>query len=460
MNSPQFPLSKPLAGEKRWSVGTLTYTVSGLAVLFFWLLWGDFAWNMKERAVAPIAQIMLKGFHASDLIVGLLVGSLPAALGMILAPVISVRSDRHRGRWGRRIPFLLIPVPIAVVGLAGLAFAPAVGEWLHATLGHASPGMHQTKLIAFAFFWTLFEVASVISNAVFGGLINDVVPREVIGRFFGLFRAVSLIAGILFNFWILGHAEAHHTWIFLGIGLLYGVGFPLMCFRVREGEYPPPPVETSDKKVHPLIAMSTYLRECFANPYYVWVFGGITLGFLANGPVNAFSVFYAKSVGMSMDSYGKYLALTYGISLAISYLLGSLADRFHPLRAGIVAIALYAVAMILGGIFATTSGSFAVAFVLHGVLSGTFMTCTASLGQRLFPRTKFAQFASANGMITGAGFLLMPPLVGLLLDFSGHAYRYTFLISGGLALAGFAVLLIAHKKFMKLGGPTAYIAPE
>jgi hypothetical protein len=41
----------------------------------------------------------------------------------------------------------------------------------------------------------------VIANAVFGGLINDVVPPALIGRFFGLFRAVSLLAGIIFNFW-------------------------------------------------------------------------------------------------------------------------------------------------------------------------------------------------------------------------------------------------------------------
>jgi len=452
--------SVPTASDRSWRVGTLVYTTGGLAVLFFWLLWGDFAWNLKERAVAPIAQLMLKGFHASDLVVGLLVGSLPAALGMLLAPVVSVRSDRHRGRWGRRIPFLLIPVPIAVTGLAGLAFTAPIGSALDGALGNFSPGIHSARLLVFAIFWTLFEVATVISNAVFGGLINDVVPQEVIGRFFGLFRAVSLIAGILFNFWIIGHAEAHYAWIFLGIGLIYGIGFPLMCFKVREGEYPPPPPGAADKKVHPLMAMGTYLRECFANPYYLWVFGGITLGFLANGPVNAFSVFYAKSVGMSMDAYGKYLALTYVISLAISYLLGSLADRFHPLRAGIAATALYAVAMIWGGLFARSAGTFAIAFVLHGVLSGAFMTCTASLGQRLFPRSKFAQFASANGIIMGAGFLLMPPLVGLLLDFSGHVYRYTFLVSGGLAVAGFFVLLVAHGKFMKLGGPSAYVAPE
>lgn len=446
--------------SKVWRVGTLTYTSAGLAVLFCWLLWGDFAWNMKERAIVPVVQLMLKRFAASDLIVGILVGSLPAALGMIVGPMISVRSDRHRGRWGRRIPYLLIPTPIAVLAMTGLAFAPAVGSWLHALLGAHSPGLFTANLIAFSFFWTVFEIATIIANSIFGGLINDVVPAEVIGRFFGLFRAVSLLAGIIFNFWLVGHAQNHYVAIFLGLGILYGGGFALMCFKVKEGDYPPPEIVAADHKPHPLLAAKLYLRECYANPYYLWLFTGLTLAMLASGPVNSFSIFYVQSLGMSLDVYGKYVALTYVISLALSYSLGALADRFHPLRTGIIATALYAAAMIWAGFCAKTVETFAVALVLHGVLSGVFFTCTASLGQRLFPRTKFAQFASANGIIGAIGFLVMPPLVGLLLDYTGHVYRYTFVIGAGLALAGLAALLVVHRKFMKLGGPKNYIAPE
>ncbi len=109
------PPSDQPAPRRTWSVGTLTYTSAGLVVLFCWLLAGDYAWSMKERAVNPMAQVMLRSFTAPDWLVGLLVGSVPAAIGMILSPVISVRSDRHRGKWGRRIPFLLIPTPIVAL---------------------------------------------------------------------------------------------------------------------------------------------------------------------------------------------------------------------------------------------------------------------------------------------------------------------------------------------------------
>ena len=90
--------------KKIWQVGTLTYTTAGLAVLFGWLLWGDFTWILKERAITAIAQIMLRGFSAPDWLVGLLIGSLPAGIALILGPIICVKSDHTRTRWGRRIP--------------------------------------------------------------------------------------------------------------------------------------------------------------------------------------------------------------------------------------------------------------------------------------------------------------------------------------------------------------------
>lgn len=448
-------------GERpTWKVGTLVYTSAGLITLFCWLLWGDFAWSMKERAVTPVAQLLLKQFKTSDMIIGLLIGSLPSALGMLLGPIISVKSDRHRGRWGRRIPFLLIPTPIAALSMAGIAFTPVIGRSLHETLGAGSPGLGAVTVMVFAFFWTLFEVATVIANTVLGGLINDVVPHEVIGRFFGLFRAVSLLAGIIFNYFIIGHAEQHYVAIFLGIGLVYGVGFSLMCLKVKEGEYPEPEPLVADNENRFIGPIKTYLRECYSNPYYLWVFAAMTFGMLAGGPVNTFSVFYAKSVGMEMDAYGKYVALTYTISLVLSYFIGSFADRFHPLRVGLVAIGIYAVAMLWGGFFATTPTTFAAVFVAHGVLMGTYLTGTAALGQRLFPKAKFAQFFSAMGLFVALAYMVLPPGMGAILDATGHVYRYTFIGSGLIAALAFVGLLVVYKKFMALGGPTNYVAPE
>ncbi len=457
--APLPPPPVPGLRHKTWRVGTLTYSLGGLIILFVWLLFGDFAWQLKERSVAATAQIVLRKFDASDFLVGLLVGSVPAAFGMIIGPIVSVRSDRHRGRWGRRIPYLLMPLPVVVLSMVGLALCPALGKYLHSLLGAESPGLNTCILAAFAFCWAFFEVASIIANSVFGGLINDVVPHEVIGRFFGLFRMVSLIDGIIFNYFLIKHAEQHFFWIFIGTGLFYGIGFSVMCLMVKEGEYPPPDPLGEAAAPGRMQALRAYVRECFANPYYLWVFAATTLCALSFGPFNSFSIFYARSLGMSMELYGKFIAASYACSLVLAYFLGSLADRFHPLRLGIVTLALYSGVMLWGASFATDPGKFGIAFVAHTVISGAFFTSTASLAQRLYPKLKFAQFASAAGILSAASFALLPPVMGYILDRSGHNYRLTFLGSGILAALGLGSLLVVHHYFIKLGGPHHYIPP-
>ena len=444
--------------KKTWRAGTLTYTSSGLFALFAWLLWGDFAWAMKERAVYPIVQLMLRQFQASDFLAGFLLGTLPSGLGLLLGPIISYRSDRYRGRLGRRIPFLLGPTPIAALAIIGLAFCPLLGEYLHGILGIHSPGLNPSRLICFFFLWTLFDIATVIVNAVYNGLINDVVPQPLLGRFYGLFRAISLGAGILFNFWIIGHAEAHFRWIFICIGVLYGVGFMLMCYRVKEGAYPPPPPSVPGAGLRG--AVKGYFKECFTNRYYLWVFAACTLSAMAFMPYNLFSVFYAKSIDMSMATYGKVVAMNFFISLLLAYFLGMLADRFHPIRMGIAVILLYAVVTFWAGNFARTVPTFIVAMSCHNVISGMWFTSTASIALRLFPQTKFAQYASALGIVGSISTMSIAPIVGWFLDCSGHIYRYTFLIGSALAFLGFVATVILYRKFKQLGGPDNYIPPE
>lgn len=443
--------------ERRWSVGTLSYTRRGLVVLFALLLFGDFAWSMRERSVGPMAQWYLNDLKVPNYLFGLLVSSFPALVGLILAPIISVKSDRHRGPRGRRIPFLLVTTPLAAAGMIGLALTPLVARWMHGLMPEQSEMV--VAVACFGVFWAAFEVATIAGGAVFGGLINDVVPKELLGRFYGLFRAVSLIDGMIFNYWLLGRVPDHFTLILAAVGVFYGAAFLWVCLKVKEGAYPPPP-PSEPRSAGPAAGARRYFRECFSNPYYVLVFVMLTAAYLAFGPINTFSIPYARSLGVNMDTYGKYLALTYLISLSLSYFLGWLADVFHPLRVSLAALLGYAAVAAWGWVFATTPETFLAAWVAHGVLSGCFFTCAASLGQRLFPHEKFAQFASAFGMVLSLGSMALAPAVGLVIDGEGGGHRHSFGAGLVLALAALGCGFFVYRRFLRLGGPKGYKAPE
>ncbi len=445
-------------GRKVWRVGTLTYTAGGLVVLFCWLLWGDFAWQLKERAAPPVVQIMLRMFQASDFLTGLFLSSVPAAIGLLIGPIISYYSDRHRGRWGRRIPYLLLTAPVATLSMAGLALGPWLGTRLHAAMGWSPESLNFTIILVLGLSWTGFEFTTVAANAVFNGLINDVVPHVMIGRFFGLFRAVSLISGMFFNYYLIGQAKVYYLPILAGIGLLYGGGLLVMCLKVKEGDYPPPPAEPAH--VGFLGAAKSYGKICFSKPYYLWVLAAMALAQLAFAPVNLFSVYSAESFGLTMSSYGKYIVVTYSCSLVLAYPLGWLADRFHPLRVGLFALTAYAVVMAIGYFGIVGPASFGIVFLVHGVLSGCYFTGAAALGQLLFPKDKFAQFAAAVVQVLAIGNIVMGPAVGRLLDALGHDYRYTFGGGAVIALAALFATLVVYHRWKKLGGDTAYVAPE
>lgn len=474
-----------------WTVGTLVYTLGGLVLLFGWLLWGDFALSMRDRSVGPLVEKFLLKHGASNTLKQVLMSTLPTVIGLVLGPAVSYSSDRTRSRRGRRIPYLLIPTPIAGLAMVGIAFCPRMGEWLYTITGHvpaAGVPVHQAAgsytLAIFTAFWMVFEVACIVSGSVFGGLINDVVPRSVLGRFHGLFRAVSLFDGILFNALLFQHAQQHFTLMFALIGLLFGGGFALMCLKVKEGDYPPVPetVEADDAAAGPLgrflapvrrffAAAAGYLRECYSRPYYLLLFAMTTLAGLTFRPINEFSIRYAAQLGMPDGDYGFFIAISFVVSLILAFPLGMLVDRFHPLRMALASLVLYCATSLYGALFVHDARTFAIALVAHTILSGTYFTCAASIGQQLMPRSKFSQYASAGGIVAAVVSLIYAPIMGAILDLSKTVvpvggvptpqYNYQLTFWGGLFLSTLtAVAMVAvYRRFQAYGGLKGYVAP-
>ncbi len=160
--------------KRLWTVGTLTYTTGGLAAVFAWLLWGDFcladAGSVDPAGFATGLQ-KVRGLRLPDRSAIQLdsPGYRPDS-----RPIISYLSDRHRGRWGRRIPYLFATTPFIVLAIIGLAFSPQIGKIVHRWFA-PSLGLNDTTLIFLGSFLVLFEFACGVANMIFGGLVNDVV---------------------------------------------------------------------------------------------------------------------------------------------------------------------------------------------------------------------------------------------------------------------------------------------
>jgi MFS family permease len=259
--------------SKLYKVGTLTYTKAGLSMLFFWLLWGDFCFFMTE-SMPNIIPLKLKDLHCSELLIGLIVATIPRSIGAICNPVISFRSDRHRGRWGRRIPFIVATMPFLVLSLIGIGYSFDLGRTLHAW--SSTPAHHSvlgslteetTIVLVLGFFLICFDFFNTFVGAVFWYLFSDVVPEQFVSRFMSWFRAITLISGIIYYKFVFPRSGVYFREMFMGAGLLYLFGFGLMCLMVREGKYPPPP-KTVDGKGGLISSIKTYFEECMFLPHY------------------------------------------------------------------------------------------------------------------------------------------------------------------------------------------------
>ena len=475
------PLPDLTQPKSKWSVGTLTYTAAGLAVLFALLLWGDFAWSMKDRVVFPMTVKLAKErFELNDTLYSILIISFPNFTNIFLMPIVSYLSDRHRGRLGRRIPFLLFTTPFIVAGLIGIGLNAEIGKVIQSV---TSLDPRIAALIGFCVFWVLFDFGNTLASAIFNALVNDVVPQRIIGRFFSLFRIISLLAGILYNYYLFEHALDWFKWIFLVLGVLYAAGLYSMCFFVKEGKYPPPEEIPADKSKFQRVfgALIDYFRQCFSVPYYRWIIVALLLANISFHPINDFSIQYAKAIDVPDSTYGQLLAITYCFSIVLSYPLGALADRFHPIRTSFVSLAAYAALMLVGwlvvgnpwqkeityhipglmsGSKSLVLSSFAIVFIIHGVVSGCFFTLSSSLPLRLFPGSIFAQFASANAMILALGTTIIVPAFGYFLDVQDSNYHLLFLLGAALSLISAVAFVKIHFYYKRFGGDENYIAPD
>lgn len=446
----------PAGAAKVWSIGTLHYDRVKLLVLFLLLLTGDLVWALRDRSISPVVQLLFKNHGASDFFNGLMLSSIPSALGLMIGPFVSYHSDRFRSHLGRRIPFLMVTTPMVLLGMLGMAGSKMLAPMLQRIFPVLSSDDCALWILGGA--WILFEFGVLVASVVFFALINDVVPHELLGRFFGLFRMVSLLAGIGFGYFFFGYAEYHHEVVFMVLAVAYSIGITLMCCFVKEGEYPP--TEKGRSVGENLQIAWKYLKNCSKSPYYWLLWAMLISAGLVWVPSGTFVAFYAKQLDIPMDYFGKLGALGLGISLFLSYPLGILADRFHPLRCVMVVIAIFLVSALLSGFLVTDKRTFSIAVTVQSVAAGAYWTCSASLTMRLFPRSQFAQYGIVGGILAGIVHFVSVPLLGYFLDRTGHCYRYTFFVGAAVALLALLLACCYYRKFNQLGGVKNYQPPE
>jgi MFS family permease len=460
-----------------YKVGTLTYTWRSLVLLFAWLLWGDFCWTMMEAVVPSIMPLKLRSLDSPNVLIGLVLSTLPATLNLTVTPILSFKSDRHRGPLGRRTPFILYTIPFLCLSMVLIGYSDSIAQWInHSFLGGNAAQQAKVSIILLAVFVALFDFFNMFVFTVYWYLFADVVPEALIGRFMGWFRLVGVIAGFVYNFFVFPYAMSHMREIYLGGALLYFLGFGVVCLRVREGQYPPPPVET--KRTTLMDRFRTYARECYKLRHY-WDIN-LTYAFTAMaGCAGVYSIFFLQSLGLDLKVIGRTGAMA-SVVLPIALLFaGAFVDRWNAVRvsAYIGAVASF---MAFGNwvwLFVTQSPS-STLYLYIAIGAAIFTSLATAISQllemprliALFPREKFGQFCGAIALVRGPAGILGGVLAGAFMDlwvrfvfpkeqYGLYGYRFMFLWTATFTLLSFYFQYRTYRAWKRLGGEAGYTPP-
>lgn len=471
--SPSGPLSadagKPVHHYKR---GTLRYTKAGLVTLFAWLLWGDFCFSLMEVVVPALVPLQLKSHQASSLLISVVMTTLPAFLNMTVCPLVSFKSDRFRSRWGRRLPFIVSTLPFLCLSLVLIGWHAEAADFLRNHIGvfrNAAPATLVIGLVAF--FVVSFQFFNMFVASVLQCLFVDVVPVEFLGRFNGMTRIVGTGAGMAFNFFIFKFAESHSKEIFTGAALIYLIGFGVVCLFIREGEYPPAPVD-ENKTDGWFSGVGTFFRESYSHRFYWFFFLKETFVAVA-ATIGIFQIFFQKEMGLSLQQIGWMAGIGGGAALVAMYFAAIFVDRWHPLRIQAYLGVFTAVTGFTSLIWSTMSIPASMFFWLSlgGTLSlsfGSAMGAVSSITSfmRVMPKSRFGQFCSASAILRSLGTMVAGVFAGIFMDGirwlcsgSDYAYRFYFVWSWGFSILAAVFLVKAYREWLRLGGDKNYAAP-
>lgn len=460
-----------------YQCGTLRYTLGGLALAFIWFLLGAFCYSLTVAIVPALVPLKLKALHAADWQISTIMTAIGGIFNMTICPMVSFKSDRYRSKWGRRIPFILKTLPFFCLALALFAFGDEISAFVQKNVGLLA-GIAPTTITigVILVIMALYQFFFMFVGSVLWYIPNDITPPQFLARMNGLFSIVNTAAAAIFNYFIFRHAETHYREIMLGGAVVYAIGVGIMCFMLKEGEYPP--LSEEDKRQSNGIAgVITFLKESFSHKFY-WLRFGITAMTAISGLIYVFGIFLSQEMGMSLTDIGNFNFVNGIASLIIAAILTYFAaifiDSWHPVRITLYGAFFVSCSMLVGckylfltfpvGVYFYSTLAVGMIGALLGAMLGTAL-CPAEM--LMFPKSRYGQFCSAQALLRSASTTIFGVIAGLFLDgvkyffpeTPNYAYRFGFLWEFGWTIPILIMSYYMYREWQALGGARGFKAP-
>jgi len=271
-------------------------------------------------------------------------------------------------------------------------------------------------------------VFSAVTNCNFNSWIRDLVPQEILGRYFSRRMALSTVVASAFglgaaffvDFWRgqvpEGNAVLGYTYVLLFGALFIGLASPLFMSRMPE------PLMQKPAGQQPSL-WKTVIMPLYDRNYRQLMKFLLSWSFALNMAVPFFAVYMLQRLGMPLSAVIGLSVLSQFFNILFLRVWGPLADRFGSKAVLSVCASLYLL-VILGWTFTTMPEQYFLTIpllvILHifaGIATAGVSLTVSTIGFKLAPQAQSAPYLVGASMATNFGAGLGPVVGGLLAHF-------------------------------------------
>ena len=339
-------------------------------------------------------------------------------INVFFQPWVGARSDSTWNRFGRRKPWILLGVPIAVIGFVLIPFAQtALAIAVFILITNFGMALFRSPTVAWLgdLFWPN-------DRSKANGVINLMGGVGALFAFFG--------GGYLFN--NIGRAAP-----FIGGAILMVAAISVALLGVRES----PKVELEKRAENEGLMAS--LRTVWVQPHKggLFVLLAILLWFMAYNALEAgLSSFAVFTLGISPGTASIYAGFVSVTFILVAVPAGLLGTRYGRQRVIQIGLAVLTVIFLAGYFLIQGSVTFIAALIITGIFWAFVNVNSLPLvydhgdERRIGAYTGLYYFSSQSAAVLG------PTLGGVMVDTLGDQYRWLFIFSAlFMALAFVAI---------------------
>lgn len=332
--------------------------------------------------------------------------------GGLIQPLVGQLSDKTRSRIGKRSPYILV---------GGIGTALAVGS-----LGLHPPFWLMIAAIALA------GIFLYVALGPYNALLSDITPYSQRGRVGGLMSLAAVVGAVCFTvlgglFW-----DTARGWVFAGSAVMIAVSLVVVAFGVHEPSSMAMPVAVEK---HPIPVW----REVLGRPTLALYTLAIAVYWLGAGAATPFITRFGVAELHIKETETFSLLLVIIVATVIGTVIsGVLADRYGRKRVLQPALALFAVAALVGSQVQTLPQALPI-MLLVGLSNAVPTALNLPLLADLVPRERAGACMGFSNMLWSVAQPVGSLFAGILVDATG-SYRGIFVFAA-VCMAASAIML-------------------